>query len=124
MRTDLQSAARYNRISALLVALLYIFFSTFGAVAHTHTFVEPDRTAPVSVNTVSPASASHPTHYAITSSRDCAACEWQALSVTQTSPPQPHVASALLCMVVPAMPAFSLHAVCLARFSSRAPPTA
>ena len=121
MRTDLPVSARHNRISAFLVALLYVFFSTFGAVAHTHAPVEFDRKAPVSIGADS--SASNVARCSITSPRDCAACEWQALSVTQVSASQAHVDSALLRMV-PAMPSFSVHAVCLARFSSRAPPTA
>ena len=117
------AAPRYNRISALFVALLYVFLSTFGAVAHTHAFVEPDRKVPASVVGVSHPSVSTATHWLIAAQRDCAVCEWQALSVTQVGTPQPPVDSALLRMVL-AVPIFSFDAVSVARFSSRAPPAA
>jgi hypothetical protein len=118
----LRAAYRYKRTSATLAALLYIFFSLFGAMAHTH--------APINLNqSAAAAVGSHAFHTEIaarglTSSQpDCAACEWQALSVTQTSGPQPHIESALLCMVS-TVPSYAFFTVCLTRFSSRAPPAA
>jgi hypothetical protein len=118
----LSITAKHNRTSALLVALLYVFFSTFGAVAHTHVSVDGGRTGPAYAGAV----ANHLTpdaHRLGPAQPDCAACEWQALSVTKTNVPQPQIQSALLHMV-PAVRTFSVYTVCLARFSSRAPPTA
>jgi hypothetical protein len=113
-------ASRHNRISALLVALLYVFFSTFGAVAHTHCAAP----APAGAGVGSAAASSRPgPHLLAFSQRECAACEWQALAVTQAAPAHAHVDAPLLRMV-PAVRAFSLHTVCLTRFSSRAPPSA
>ena len=113
-------ASHPNRIAALLVALLYLFFSTFGAVAHTHASADGGRSAAASIGVhtthVTPAA-----HYLVPAQPDCAACEWQALSVTQTSGSHAQIESALL-SIVPTVRAFSLYTVCLARFSSRAPP--
>lgn len=122
-RTALTAGARYNRISALLVALLYVFFTTFGAVAHTHAFVEPSRKALAEIGAQPGHSASAVDYCVSASQRDCAACEWQALSVTQVSAPQPSIASALL-HLVPTVPVFAFDAVAIARSSSRAPPAA
>ena len=116
------AVSRHNRISALLVALLYVFFSTFGAVAHTHASAEPDRTVPFALRGA-PHAAPSAGHVLVSAQRDCAACEWQALSVTQVSTAQPPAESALLRMV-PSAPSFSVYIVCLSRFSSRGPPTA
>jgi hypothetical protein len=116
------AASRHNRISALLVALLYVFFSTFGAVAHTHTSADGGRSAVASVG-ASAIDATPAAHHIVPSQPDCAACEWQALSVTRTHGSYAQIESALLSMV-PTMRTFSFYTVCPARFSSRAPPTA
>ena len=113
---------RKNRISALLVALLYVYFTTFGAVAHTHATLDLHRSPSATI-----AAAAHGSlccgHFLLAAQRDCAACEWQALSVTQNNASPPLVESALICMV-PTVPVFSYYRECSARFASRAPPTA
>ena len=115
-------ATRNNRISALLVALLYVFFTTFGAVAHTHAIVDPGSKGQTSVAIGAQHSVSIPAHCLDAGQRDCAACEWQALSVTQITTAQPPVESALL-RLISAEPVFAFDAVSIARSSSRAPPT-
>ncbi len=114
---------RNNRISALLVALLYVFFATFGAVAHTHAIVDRGPKGQTTVAIGAHHSVSTPTHCLDAGQRDCAACEWQALSVTRVTTAQPSVESALL-RILPAVPVFAFDAVSIARSSSRAPPTA
>jgi len=116
----LRADSRINRIYALLVTLLYVFFTTFGAVAHTHTAVSLGRTAP-GPSRLANTPAADDSSCLVSSQRECAACEWQALSVTQTASPQVISESALL-PIVPVVPSFSIFTVCLARFSSRGPP--
>ena len=117
----MRSTRRNNRISALCVALVYVFFSTFGAVAHSHGYFDPQSTAQAKIGSVKQPASSH--HHIVAGQRDCAACEWQALSVTQIAPPAAHVDSALIRMV-PTVRSFAIHTVSLSRFSSRAPPVA
>ena len=118
----MRAVSRVNRIHALLVALLYVFFTTFGAVAHTHTSLLTGKSGSSASRLASQDLSSDATCFA-NGQRDCAACEWQALSVTHTVSTPVHAVEALL-PIVPTYPDFSIYTVCLSRFSSRGPPSA
>ncbi len=101
-----------NRRLSALVALLYVFFSTFGALTHNH--APAVRTSAIQ-DTVFALTTGHaaPAH--------CAVCDWQSLQVTPPVAGTPLVQPRLLTLQtvtlsyhLPALPSF--------RSSSRGPP--
>ncbi len=112
--------SKNNRIAPLFVGLLYLFLSTFGAVAHTHTSPNSGRYGATSRR----GQTAGPGLLTVTigsEQRDCAACEWLALSVTHSTSVAPDVGLTLLLVTAPA-PVLSTRPVCVSPFSSRAPP--
>lgn len=113
-----------GRLQIALMALLYVFLSTFGAL--THTDVSPFNEATNGKQTsgsVSVAAWSASDTQDVAAALHCAYCEWQANSVSHTllppavaHPPLP--GRALLAKLLTVNTASSF----LARFSSRAPP--
>ncbi len=109
-----------NRRIAAFVSLLYLFFSTFGAMTHSHAPVE---TAPNSstacgarqTSIAPPPSYSAPAH--------CPVCDWQSL---QVMPPAvaPQVSQPLFLRVDLTLSDFRLPALPSFRSSSRGPPLA
>ena len=110
--------AHCKRIQALLVALLYLYFSTVVAVGHTHVSVNQETNAPAQ-----PADAASVTASVHCPAPYCAACDWQVQCVTLLTPPPPAPVT-LSFGLTPSLRTFSFYPTYLARFSSRAPPLA
>jgi hypothetical protein len=107
-----------NRRLAALVALLYVFFSTFGALAHSHARSEVPG-APQVIHgsrqtVVTPAAGGTvPVH--------CLICEWQSVQVTP--PPTPaQVVQPILLSGAQIAVTFRLPSLPALRSSSRGPP--
>ena len=109
-----------NRRLAALVSLLYVFFSTFGAVTHSHAASDSagaPHTPHGSRQTafISEASGSVPVH--------CPVCEWQSL---QAAPPPAsvQVVQPVLLGIEQTVVLFRLASLPAFRSSSRGPPLA
>jgi hypothetical protein len=106
-----------NRKVAAFVSLLYVFFSTFGALTHSHALSEragsPAFDASRQIVFSPVASGSVPAH--------CPVCDWQSLQVTPpTTPPQ--VLQPALVRVEETAQIFRLVSLPGSRSSTRGPP--
>ncbi|HLJ54202.1 MAG TPA: hypothetical protein VKT77_04130 [Chthonomonadaceae bacterium] len=108
--TDALRIVPHNRIAALFVALIYVFFATLGAVAHTD--------APAGDG---PAAGKH-AHATVSAPRDCAVCEWQAISATPLVSAPPPTPACVLVQMQPAISTWSFTTAAPARVTSRGPP--
>lgn len=112
------------RAQALLVAVLYLFLSTFGMLTHSHAGQEGDSSIASAVSfTAVAVTPAHPILRAghVSAPRECAFCDWQANSVSAALPPF----RVLYMAPTPEAPVGRtgrIHTAFLARFSSRAPP--
>ena len=112
--------SRCNRITALLVAILYVFFSTFGALSHTHASLQSgDNTSGITHST---SKRSGDAGHDISSQQHCSVCDWQANYAPPNAIPE-YVTAPFMVQFLHVKPSYSYFSVCLARFSSRAPPT-
>lgn len=113
-------ASLSNRRLAVFVSLLYVFFSTFGALTHSHAASEPtgassaaDTHRQTSLSQVGGGSV--PAH--------CPVCEWQSVQVT--SPPSlSPVTPPVLLRFEQTASLFRLSSLPATRSSSRGPPRA
>jgi hypothetical protein len=124
LRTLMRVHRKSMRAQALLVAVLYLFLSTFGMLTHSHVGLDGvSGIAPAAPITTVTAAQAHPIlrkgH--VSTPQECAFCDWQASCVSIALPP-----FRILYMApspeAPVGRTGSIHTVFLARFSSRAPP--
>ncbi len=116
---------RLARAQAALVALLYVFLSTFGTLTHTHSRVEEIDPEAVAV----PARSGPPalrlaanTHSTPSGVLHCAFCDWQANSVSPALTAQ-HCVSPLLAALAAASIVVLPVRAHYVHTSTRAPPT-
>jgi hypothetical protein len=111
------------RTQAALVALLYVFLSTFGTLTHTHAWIggEVDTDGTVT-SSASPIVAQRPAvaHH-FTADTHCAFCDWQANSVSTALPLQHCVVPCFVALSAPRQVVISV-TVRIVQSSSRAPP--
>ena len=107
-----------NRRLAAFVSLLYVFFSTFGALTHTHALSETNK------NTLTNRS-SHRTCFTLgtqgSAPAHCPVCDWQSVQVTP-APATFHLPQPALMRFEQTVSAFRLPSLPALRSSSRGPP--
>ncbi|MCX6378160.1 MAG: hypothetical protein NT023_01575 [Armatimonadetes bacterium] len=121
MNHRIHSQKRF-RIQAMLVAFLYVFLCTVGALTHSH--ATPDG-ALDSMTVASQGHTSAPTtlHGGSENANHCAYCDWQADSVSPALTPQFCIGIETHRVIQPTL-TLSRSRVFASRASSRAPPSA
>jgi hypothetical protein len=120
LRLDLRINRRVFRVQAALLATLYVFLCTFGAVTHVHVLptlsVTPAFTTAATTKAATNRASFAPDPH-------CLYCEWQASSVSAALPPQTLIAPPRIGY---ATPSYRLTVVSFdpPQSSSRAPPFA